>query len=399
MATQIAFGRGSSLLVYLILIMVPNYLKVSVSVMIGQPSIALAMVALLCIFLWHRSGKWIWLVFAGIFMSLSLFMKIFTLVLLPVFGAGLLLSAWKVRTPQCPKSTLQRWISLFKPVVLFTASLAACSLLLLFWMVDLAHVDMLIAPHLVSRDVMRGIGSITAELKPATLLFLLALVGLGCSIAEQRWLGLYPAVWAVVAFLSLLGHSPIWWHHQLLVTIPSAILAAYGVFRIIRGFWSPGPATSRGRRWVVFTGLLVIGAFLSQQIQIAVSELEGRPPSLWGYGLDPESGDMRILSKMLTLAEEGDMMVTDMPMFAVRAKMRVPAALAWVSDKLLRGEFLTEADFIEVIDQEQPALVLIARYPLREVHAYLEESPYYEAVYSTKIHTGRKGTLYARKLP
>ena len=108
---------------------------------------------------------------------------------------------------------------------------------------------------------------------------------------------------------------------------------------------------------------------------------------------------MRILNKMHILAEEGALIVTDMPMFAVRANMRVPVELSWVSDKLLRSGFLTEADFINVIEREQPELILLARYPLFEVHAYLEENPDYEQVYSTKIHTGRKGTLYARTIP
>jgi hypothetical protein len=132
---------------------------------------------------------------------------------------------------------------------------------------------------------------------------------------------------------------------------------------------------------------------------MAADELEGRAPSFRSYGLDPESGDMRILSKMNSLAQDGTLIVTDMPIFAVRAKMLVPVELAWVSDKRIRTGFLSEQDFIDIIERDKPALVLIARYPLSEVRAYLESNPNYEEVISTKIHTERKATLYKRVEP
>ena len=102
---------------------------------------------------------------------------------------------------------------------------------------------------------------------------------------------------------------------------------------------------------------------------------------------------------MNSLAKEGTLIVTDMPIFAVRAKMRVPVELAWVSDKRFRTGFLSEQDFIDVIEREKPTLVLIARYPLSEVRAYLESNANYEEVISTKIHTDRKATLYHRSEP
>jgi hypothetical protein len=184
-----------------------------------------------------------------------------------------------------------------------------------------------------------------------------------------------------------------------LVTVPAALPAAFGVTSILKWFKALNQDQSWKWKVMVFCGILIIGAYLNQHLRLAANELGNRAPSFRSYGIDPESGDMRILSKMNTLAEDGTLIVTDMPIFAVRAKMLIPVELAWVSDKRFRTGFLSEQDFIDVIEREKPTLVLIARYPLSEVRAYLDSNPNYEEVISTKIHTERKATLYKRVDP
>ena len=134
MAAEIAWGRTTSLLVYLIMILLPNYLLASVSVMIGQPSIALAMVAMLCVFLWHRHRNWPWLLLSGIFMSLSIFMKIFTVILIPIFGIGLLVGQWVFLRGTAKGGSY--WIQLLKPAFVFSLSLVVISAALALVMVD-----------------------------------------------------------------------------------------------------------------------------------------------------------------------------------------------------------------------------------------------------------------------
>jgi hypothetical protein len=352
---------------------------------------------MLSVFLWHRDRNWPWLLLAGLFMSLSLFMKIFTAVLIPVFGIGLLVGQW-VYLHGAAKG-IRYWIQLIKPAFIFSLSLVVISGALALVMVDLENGLELILPHLEYRQLTSVTGSITADLKPALFPILLAVIGLGTSIEKRKWLGLYPAAWAILAYLTLLNHNPVWWHHQLLVTVPAAMLAAFGVTSILNWF----KALNRDQSWkwkvLVFCGVLIIGAYLNQHLRAVASELGNRAPSLRSYGLDPESGDMRILSKMNSLAEGETLIVTDMPIFAFRSKMLIPVELAWVSDKRFRTGFLSEQDFIDVIERDKPALVLVARYPLSEVRAYLESNPNYEEVISTKIHTGRKATLYHRIEP
>jgi 4-amino-4-deoxy-L-arabinose transferase-like glycosyltransferase len=396
MASQIAWDRSTSILVYVMLILLPDFLDLSASVMIGQPSIALAMVALLCLFLWHRNRQWSWLVLAGLFMSLSLFMKIFTAILIPVFGIGLLAGEWTNQRGTLKKQAGERWITLLKPALIFSASLFGFIAVLVIALVDLENVMSLILPHLEYRNLTMVTRSITAYLKTSWLVISLGVIGLGYSIAQRKWLALYPAAWAIIAYISLVNHNPIWWHHHVLVTIPSALLASFGAVNIVRDFWRSNTPSSRWQTALVFCGLLIIGALMSWHTSIVLDQLGNRSPSIRGYGLDPDSGDMLVLKRMLANADEGDLVVTDMPIFVVRAKMRVPVELAWVSDKRIRTGLLTKQDFIDAIEREEPALVLIARYPMDTVRSYLEANPDYEEVVSTKIFTGNKATLYRR---
>jgi hypothetical protein len=398
MASQIAWDRTTSILVYLILILIPNFLKFSVSVMIGQPSIALAMGALLCLFLWHRNRKWSFLVLTGLFMSLSLFIKFFTGFLIPIIGIGLLVSEWVILSGGFKKLPQGNWVQLLKPAFMFSVSLIIISVLLAISMLDLKNIMALVVPHIDARTTMK-IGSINFYLKPVAIVIMLGVFGLGYSIAKRKWLVLYPFAWAIVAYILLLGHNPVWYHHQMLITIPTAMLAAFGVKSIIQVFWERDKPFSLWNKILILSGLIIIGAFLNQYIPSVVDQLGNRTPSIRSLGLDPESGDMRILYKMTKLADEGAVIVTDMPIFAVRAKMLVPLELAWISEKRFRTNKLTEQDVIDVIQREKPPLVLIARFPFETVRAFMDGNANYEELITTKIHTQKRGTLYHRLVP
>ncbi|MEE4600324.1 MAG: hypothetical protein V2J65_03515 [Desulfobacteraceae bacterium] len=256
----------------------------------------------------------------------------------------------------------------------------------------------LIVPHLDYRGLEKIKGSIHAELKPRLLLIVLAVIGLGYSLAERKWLALYPAGWALIAYLSFRGHNPIWYHHQMLVTIPAGILAAFGIYRILYDFWQPNKTYPLGHKALIFLGLILIGALLSNHIPNITTHLDRRP-SIRSYGLDPKSGEMLILRKIQSLDEDGAQMATDMPIFAFRARLSTPVELAWVSTKRLQTGLLTEQDFIAVIEREKPIFVLNARFYLPELRTYLENNQSYEEVLTTKIDNQKSATLYRRIIP
>ncbi len=392
---QLIWGRGVRNFVYLLLPILPRYIELSISVMIGLPAISLSMAALLGIVLWHRQGGGRWLILAGISMSLSIFIKVFTAFLLPVFGLGLILGEWVSQQGKINSWRRIRWWRLFKHLLVFCLSFLICSATLTALMLDIKNLSSLIIPHLDARDWASG--SPISQYLQASYLFI-GLAGLGTvnCVVKRKWLAFYLVSWALTAYILLLNQSPVWYHHQLLITIPVGVLAAAGLGEIEWNNKQKYVGTPKGRLKTVAV-ITVLGVLLTQQLPATIQELD-RYPSFSSYGLDPDSGDMRVLFLIQKHFDEGDVMVTDMPMFAFRARLVVPQNLASVSEKRLATGFLTEDDFITAVELEKPPLVIIARFPLRALKAYLEKD--YRLLDEIPIsYKGWTARIYVRENP
>ncbi len=90
----------------------------------------------------------------------------------------------------------------------------------------------IIYPHLMAPTETyfqdEGFG-INAHLQAAVPLLLLGLLGAIVAIYRRNWLSFYPLAWAGVAYIMFSFYSPVFYHHQLLVTVPLTMLAAAAV--------------------------------------------------------------------------------------------------------------------------------------------------------------------------
>src|SRR6266498_5312100 len=91
---QITWGKLAAILFLPLIIMAPRYLDLSVSVMIGVPSIALAAVSMLFVIFWHQTRRSLWLVLSGFALALSVLIKLFTGFFAPIFLIGITVSAY-----------------------------------------------------------------------------------------------------------------------------------------------------------------------------------------------------------------------------------------------------------------------------------------------------------------
>jgi len=82
---------------------------------------------------------------------------------------------------------------------------------------------------------------------------------------------------------------------------------------------------------------------------------------------------------MATYAAHTHWVVTDMPMYAFRAGLLVPPPLAAITDKRLASGEATEEQIIQVIEEYQPEQVLLGRFDLPAVEAYLKKD--YRRIY------------------
>lgn len=352
--------------------LLPYYTSLSVSIMIGLPSIVFAVFSLLALAAWHRSPTGIWLVVSAVLMALSSLTKLFTAFLAPLFLAGILLQSWH-RPGSGPPGPA--WL---RPAILWGGvyGLAVAGAIILT--VGPRQLPQLVSIHLAARQAevyasageAFGIHSYLAESWPVLIL---ALGGLALAIARKNWITLYLAGWCGLAYALLVFHVPVFYHHQLLITIPAALLA--------------GIAAGEAARWLL-EGLFG-GKFLLLQVILALALLAGSAVALlprWRLTRQafylpadriepaaPKNGrEEQFMDEIVRRAGQSRWMVTDLPIYAFRAGLPVPPSLAVISRKRLASGDLTEQKIIAAIQEYRPEQVLIGRFDLPELERSLE---------------------------
>jgi hypothetical protein len=83
---------------------------------------------------------------------------------------------------------------------------------------------------------------------------------------------------------------------------------------------------------------------------------------------------LSILRKMDQYAPQTHWIVTDMPLYAFRAKRPVPPNLAVFTTKRIKTGNLTDEEIVQTMREYQPEEVLLTRYFLPGVVQYLDEN-------------------------
>jgi 4-amino-4-deoxy-L-arabinose transferase-like glycosyltransferase len=375
---ELTWGKLAAILFLPLIILAPRYLNLSVAVMIGVPAIALAAVSLVFVTLWHQRRNSFWLVLSGFLLALSVLIKLFTGFLAPIFLIGMTLAAYFDG-----KERKFSW-RILRPALIWSASFAGLGLLLGLVLVGPRNVWEIIYPHLMASSEQyfqnEGFG-INVQLRAAVPLILLGLFGAVVAIYRRNWLSVYPLAWAALAYAMFSFYSPVFYHHQLLITVPLAMLAAAAVgdgtlslVRILR--------SSRVIRFESLWGAIALFSFFLVSFSYFPSlnkELLDRP-RFRASGLDATSGKLRVIDKMNEYSAQTHWIVTDLPMYAFRVHKPVPPILATISQKRLSTGSLTEADILTAMEEYKPEQVLMARFTIPALEDYLKKN--YTLIYS-----------------
>jgi hypothetical protein len=340
------------------------------------------MAGMLFLTLWHlgRGSKRrsLWLVLSGVTIALSVMVKLFTGILVPIFLAGVTITAYQEQ-----EKHNFAW-RLLRPALIWGFAFAGMVLLILITLVGSTGVPFLIGSHLEARNLSSFQAprySINTFLE-ITMPFL-GIIGALFTLQKRRWLTLYPLVWAMSAYLVLSQHTPIWYHHQLLITIPTTVLAAIGAGESLT--WLIG--LPRNRDLVSLPGGLsvfgLIAAVLvtTSLLPKAINQLDERP-RLTGFVLTGTAPKLAVLNLMNAYAPDTHWVVTDMPMYAIRIQRPVPPNLATFSMKRLLTGDLTEDTVMENMRVYQPEQVLMVRFEIPALETYLQQN--YRQVYDTE---------------
>jgi hypothetical protein len=345
--------------------------------MVGLPSLTFAVLSLLAVIAWHQHRKWIWLVLSALAFSASVLIKLFTGFLIPIILVGLFVGEWgrlrgrfNIREFVLPSLI---WAGVFSAVTIGA---------IIIW-VGPANLDQLYQSHLEGAAIFNNvIFTINYHLRDSIPVLLLSILGILFTIISKRWLSLYLVFWMAGAYFLLLRHSPVWYHHQLLVTVPAAMLG--------------GVAVGEGLRWVLeairdrnlirlrtLFAVLALASFalvLYDQIPDVSRRLR--------YGANLVDGQLQssaLLEEVYQYVEEyapdTEWMVTDLPMFPYRFERLVPPNLVVFSTKRFKTDLIAEEELYKTIAAYQPEQVLIGK-KFQGLQEFLDRD--YQLVYTRR---------------
>jgi 4-amino-4-deoxy-L-arabinose transferase-like glycosyltransferase len=368
---QLTWGNLAAILFLPLAIMLPQYLRLSTSVMIGVPSIALAAAAMTFVVLWHRQRRGFWLALSGFALALSVLIKLFTGFVAPLLLIGITLAAYRER-----RGERLSW-RVLQPAILWSLCFGVLGLALGLVLVGPQNVWSIIFPHMAApgTDWLRGGAyTINNRLRDAVPILVLGLLGALLAIYRRNWLSLYPLAWGLLAYTLFSFYSPVFYHHQLLVTVPAAMLGAAALGDAL-GSLVRTRTLSDIARLPTLVGLvaLICFAWASTRYVPELNRELRASPQLSGFSLQATSGKLRVIRTMQAYADQTNWILTDMPMYAFRVRRPVPPILATFSSKRLATGSLTEQDILTAIREYRPEQVLMARFEIPSLEQYLKQ--------------------------
>jgi len=353
------WGHVAALAGVLLLCSSMYFLVLSVSLMIGMPSIACAMLSLWALVRWRPADRWGWLLASALLMAVSLTIKVFTLFLVP------LLAAWLVVV-----SALRRRPRAWAPALAWLFVVATVSAVLLVALVPRGGLQQLVAPH-AAAEMVDSLASrhgfpVLLRIVPFDFpLVLLASLGTVVVLTRRCWdLALLPA-WAAAAFALLCLHAPVWYHHYLLLSAVAGPMGGVAVAEIVR--WPGAAAVHAGRTsWIVrgigALAVLLLAVSLPTKYQLAARER-----------LDTGERAEAALNAVRAFADGRTVVLTDAPMYAFRAGLEVVPELAVTSVKRVATGHLTSDDLLAGVARYAPDEVLLTdRFPPAASQALLD---------------------------
>ncbi len=351
---RLVSGHSAAVAACVLLAASAYFPRLSVSIMVGLPAITFAILALWALFRWRRRQHRNWLAAAGVLMGCSLACKLATAILLPVFGTWLAFAAPRDAAGRRGWRAAGMW--------LLCVGITAGGLL--FTLVGPAHLPALVSSHVVARQAeslqrFGPLGLVVTGLAewPLTLLGLGAYVLL---ILRRNVLAAVFPAWAGAAAVGLLSHTPVWYHHQLLLTVPHCAAAGIILAELFRRDRS-GRQSSAALRLVA---ALLVAALLGWTM------LGDRLPAPKPLAGTPE----RMLARMRRLASVTRVVLATDAMYAFRAGYPVPPALAVMSLKRVATDPQLEEEIRSAFAQDSPEQIVLTRGAGPELSAWVRES-------------------------
>ena len=353
---QIKKGKLCAILTIILLLSSSVFFRLSAGLMPGIAAFSLAMISILFATLYKKFPNKSLISLSGVFIALSLHIKLCTLFLIPL----ILIEIISYNDSESNKKKIS---TIFSTLLLWFISFSIIyfSLLIVFFNLDFSLItEQLINPHTARITVGNSNFSVILKMLFADYtITILALISSFTLLFKKHWKLLFPLLWAFLSLFLLIIHKPIWHHYYIFISIPLCWLAAIR----ITDFFHIGTL----KCWLIkknqytiidvcvhwITGILII--LLLFEMPHTYNKII---KSLNEKTVKQEREIINIISKYNINSQ---WIVTDRPIFAFYTNMLVPPELALISRKRNFSSDAAQKYFIKKLKKYTPELILINR--------------------------------------
>ena len=369
----VVWGKLHSLVGIVLLIGLPNFTYLSVSVMIGLPSITFAMLSLVALVYWHKQRRYHWLILSAVGLGFSILIKLFTGFLAPIFLLGILVDEFTRYLGT------KNWRKVLFPGILWGTILTFVVVVPILLLVHPENLGQLLESHISGSqvDIFKNDPtlSLSYHLINARVILFIAILGIFEVFFKRQWLALYPVAWMLTAFALLYNHTPVWYHQQLLITIPAAILASGAVGNAFHRIKEIYIAKGGIERWDIVRLFTLVGFVFVLVTRVPETISAFNPtPSFRTPPFREASTEVAILSKIREYSAETKWFVTDLPIYVFYSDLSTPPNLVVFSSKRVKTGNLSEEEILRTIEKLEPEQILFGRNRFPLVQQYLDEN-------------------------
>ncbi|WP_193895621.1 ArnT family glycosyltransferase [Nostoc sp. LEGE 06077] len=360
---RLYLGNFLAILGTLLLIISCNFLRLSVSVMIGLPSLAMVMLSIFILSLYKhnflKNHSKLLILISGGFFAFSLQIKLFTAFIIPLIIFDLFLFDFHKHDRE-PK----KWRIFLAPLLWF----AAC--IIVFLIIGIAcnslNYEQLLQSHLDHETTTAFLAKNSQILTLSFLLqdfdyLLLAILATTVIIQKKQWENSFPVIWLIISFLALMNHRPVWYHHYLLMSIPLTWLATYGL-KLSLGFFHQKNWYSKFKldnfsqiTISYLAAVLVIFSIIVTPVKLGVIILENH------QYIQQNKNNIQIVDILLKHKKYTKWLFTDYPIYAFYSGLPVPPEIAVLSHIRIESKSITAEELISVLQIYHPEQVLLCK--------------------------------------
>lgn len=363
---RIEHGRFTAALAALFLLTSWKYVQLSLSLMEAVPSLAFAVLGLLCASAHARRPRVVGVFGAAVFATLALYSRL-AMGLFPL----LFLLRWALasRGRHLAHGHLLRTCALF----LVFAALAGTAATLLLRPLDWHQMLGTHAAAFASvQTEYTGWRMVPDFLLKDYHLTLLAVAGLYVVSRTRSSGDLFAAAWLVLTLGLLLAFRPVWWHYHILLALPLSWLAARGIAGFLSRHYAVAEDSlftgSARQRVLLIVFCVLIGGLMAPARLLQAYDFLRQP------GFDLNS---LLLASMRPFASQTRWMVTDdaYQAYPFHYGIPVPPELAVTSPKRIASGQLQPRDWLAALEKYRPEQAVFSSFfPFPpDMNAYLAD--------------------------